>query len=58
MCHFAINPIFQHYTKHFLKEALRLSHKSCFYYPIYPSDSSQKVSATVRGGHGEELVET
>ncbi|XP_030052087.1 cilia- and flagella-associated protein 61 [Microcaecilia unicolor] len=34
--HFAVNPIFQHYSKHFLKEILRLSYKSCLYYPIYP----------------------
>nr|XP_033795156.1 cilia- and flagella-associated protein 61 isoform X2 [Geotrypetes seraphini] len=34
--HFAINPIFQHYGKHFLKEILRLAYKSCLYYPIYP----------------------
>ncbi|KAI1897390.1 hypothetical protein AGOR_G00082810 [Albula goreensis] len=42
LCHFALNPIFQHYAKHFLKEALRLSHKSCLYYPIYPSYLTQK----------------
>ncbi|NXI34993.1 CFA61 protein, partial [Galbula dea] len=34
--HFVLNPIFHHYTKHFLKEILRLAHKSCLYYPIYP----------------------
>uniref|UniRef100_A0A8B9EN79 Cilia and flagella associated protein 61 n=1 Tax=Anser cygnoides TaxID=8845 RepID=A0A8B9EN79_ANSCY len=34
--HFALNPIFHHYTKHFLKEILRLAHKSSLYYPIYP----------------------
>ncbi|XP_035380422.1 cilia- and flagella-associated protein 61 [Electrophorus electricus] len=36
LCHYALNPIFQHYTKHFLKEALRLAHKTCLYYPVYP----------------------
>ncbi|XP_075452366.1 cilia- and flagella-associated protein 61 isoform X2 [Ascaphus truei] len=35
--HYALNPIFRHYSKHFLKEILRLSHKSSLYYPIYPS---------------------
>ncbi|XP_033873801.3 cilia- and flagella-associated protein 61 [Acipenser ruthenus] len=35
--HFVLNPIFQHNTKHFLKEILRLSDKSCLYYPVYPS---------------------
>nr|XP_009671407.1 PREDICTED: uncharacterized protein C20orf26 homolog [Struthio camelus australis] len=34
--HFVLNPIFHHYTKHFLKEMLRLAHKSSLYYPIYP----------------------
>ncbi|XP_053345413.1 cilia- and flagella-associated protein 61 [Clarias gariepinus] len=42
LCQFALNPIFQHYAKHFLKEALRLSHKSCLYYRIYPSYQSDK----------------
>ncbi|KAL6486664.1 hypothetical protein MHYP_G00060560 [Metynnis hypsauchen] len=36
LCHFTLNPIFQHYAKHFLKEVLRLAHKSCLYYPVYP----------------------
>ncbi|XP_025915985.1 cilia- and flagella-associated protein 61 [Apteryx rowi] len=34
--HFVLNPIFHHYTKHFLKEILRLAHKSSLYYPVYP----------------------
>ncbi|XP_010159665.1 PREDICTED: uncharacterized protein C20orf26 homolog, partial [Eurypyga helias] len=34
--HFVLNPIFRHYSKHFLKEILRLAHKSSLYYPIYP----------------------
>ncbi|KFQ07514.1 Uncharacterized protein C20orf26, partial [Leptosomus discolor] len=34
--HFVLNPVFHHYTKHFLKEILRLAHKSFLYYPIYP----------------------
>ncbi|XP_078505462.1 cilia- and flagella-associated protein 61 isoform X2 [Lissotriton helveticus] len=42
--HFALNPIFKHYTKHFLKEILRLSHKSCLYYPIYPIDEEVQMS--------------
>ncbi|CAB1340400.1 unnamed protein product [Coregonus sp. 'balchen'] len=33
-----------HYAKHFLKEALQLVHKSCLYYPIYPSYHSQRNS--------------
>ncbi|NWV13265.1 CFA61 protein, partial [Ptilonorhynchus violaceus] len=36
LCHFVLNPIFHHYTKHFLKEILRLAHKSSLYYPIHP----------------------
>ncbi|XP_042645319.1 cilia- and flagella-associated protein 61 [Tyto alba] len=34
--HFVLNPIFHRYTKHFIKEILRLAHKSSLYYPIYP----------------------
>ncbi|KAM4632856.1 cilia- and flagella-associated protein 61 [Polymixia lowei] len=44
MCHFALNPIFQHYAKHFLKEGLRLAHKSCLYYRVYPPQNIQKRS--------------
>ncbi|NXE96651.1 CFA61 protein, partial [Menura novaehollandiae] len=36
LCHFVLNPAFHRYTKHFLKEILRLAHKSALYYPIYP----------------------
>nr|DBA27021.1 TPA: hypothetical protein GDO54_011203 [Pyxicephalus adspersus] len=40
--HYALNPIFKRYSKFFLKEILRLSHKSSLYYPIYPPyDKSQ-----------------
>lgn len=40
--HFALNPVFQQYSKHFLKEVLRLAHKSCLYYPVYPPHSRQE----------------
>uniref|UniRef100_A0A7M4EV36 Cilia and flagella associated protein 61 n=1 Tax=Crocodylus porosus TaxID=8502 RepID=A0A7M4EV36_CROPO len=40
--HFALNPIFHHYTKYFLKEILRLAYKSCLYYPIYPQSEEGK----------------
>ncbi|XP_044298957.1 cilia- and flagella-associated protein 61 isoform X2 [Varanus komodoensis] len=40
--HFALNPIFHHYAKHFMKEILRLAHKSCLYYPIYPQPEEGK----------------
>ncbi|XP_069862765.1 cilia- and flagella-associated protein 61 isoform X1 [Dipodomys merriami] len=40
--HFALNPIFRHYTKFFLKEILRLDYKSCLYYPIYPQTRESK----------------
>ncbi|KAI1240310.1 hypothetical protein IHE44_0008726, partial [Lamprotornis superbus] len=36
LCHFVLNPVFRHYTKYFLKEILRLGHKTSLYYPIYP----------------------
>ncbi|XP_068931588.1 cilia- and flagella-associated protein 61 [Petaurus breviceps papuanus] len=42
MHHFVLNPIFQHYTKYFLKEILRLSFKSCLYYLIYPQSREGK----------------
>uniref|UniRef100_A0A8C3SFZ9 Cilia and flagella associated protein 61 n=1 Tax=Chelydra serpentina TaxID=8475 RepID=A0A8C3SFZ9_CHESE len=45
--HFALNPIFHHYTKYFLKEILRLAYKSCLYYPIYPQSVDGKVKAKV-----------
>ncbi|NWW42981.1 CFA61 protein, partial [Pedionomus torquatus] len=40
--HFVLNPVFHHYTKHFLKEILRLAHKSSLYYPIYPQYAEGK----------------
>ncbi|XP_006015481.2 cilia- and flagella-associated protein 61 [Alligator sinensis] len=40
--HFALNSIFHHYTKYFLKEILRLAYKSCLYYPIYPQSEEGK----------------
>ncbi|KAL4649013.1 cilia- and flagella-associated protein 61 [Arapaima gigas] len=42
LSHFALNPIFQYYARHFLGETLRLGYKSCLYYPIYPSYQSHK----------------
>lgn len=43
LCHFVLNPVFHHYTKYFLKEILRLGHKSSLYYPIYPEYVEGKV---------------
>ncbi|XP_072032047.1 cilia- and flagella-associated protein 61-like [Amphiura filiformis] len=40
--HFALNPIFQHQIKHFLKEVLRQSHHTCLYYPVYPQYGAQE----------------
>ncbi|XP_042731215.1 LOW QUALITY PROTEIN: cilia- and flagella-associated protein 61 [Lagopus leucura] len=40
--HFVLNPIFRHYTKHFLKEILRLAHKSSLFYPVYPQYAEGK----------------
>ncbi|XP_073734554.1 cilia- and flagella-associated protein 61 isoform X2 [Callorhinus ursinus] len=42
--HFALNPVFRHYTKFFLKEILRLGYKSCLYYPVYPQIREGKLS--------------
>ncbi|XP_063079236.1 cilia- and flagella-associated protein 61 [Engraulis encrasicolus] len=44
LCHLVLNPTFQHYTKHFLKEALRLAHKTCLYFPMYPPLTENKNS--------------
>ncbi|XP_041351130.1 cilia- and flagella-associated protein 61-like isoform X2 [Gigantopelta aegis] len=41
--HFALNPVFNHLSKHFLKEILRLGHKTCLYYPLYPSYISKEI---------------
>ncbi|XP_048391580.1 cilia- and flagella-associated protein 61 isoform X2 [Stegostoma tigrinum] len=41
--HFALNPIFHHYTRHFLKEILRITFKTCLYYPVYPRLLLKKV---------------
>ncbi|KAM9248786.1 cilia- and flagella-associated protein 61 [Dugong dugon] len=43
--HFALNPIFRHYTRFFLKEILRLGFKSCLYYPVYPHCRSGKLQS-------------
>ncbi|KAG8444005.1 hypothetical protein GDO86_009261 [Hymenochirus boettgeri] len=40
--HFILNPIFTNYSKFFLKEILRLSHKSALYYPVYPSPDNNQ----------------
>ncbi|XP_074173435.1 cilia- and flagella-associated protein 61 isoform X2 [Rhinolophus sinicus] len=44
--HFALNPIFRHYTRFFLKEILRLGYKSCLYYPIYPESRESKFQSS------------
>ncbi|ESO85404.1 hypothetical protein LOTGIDRAFT_107567 [Lottia gigantea] len=42
--HFALNPVFSHLSKHFLKEVLRLGHKTCLYYPLYPPYISHELT--------------
>ncbi|XP_032950137.1 cilia- and flagella-associated protein 61 isoform X2 [Rhinolophus ferrumequinum] len=44
--HFALNPIFRHYARFFLKEILRLGYKSCLYYPIYPESRESKFQSS------------
>ncbi|KAM4522169.1 cilia- and flagella-associated protein 61 isoform 2-T2 [Odontesthes bonariensis] len=34
--HFVLRPSFQCFTRHVFKEVLRLAHKSCLYYKLYP----------------------
>lgn len=41
--HFAINPVFAHLSKHFLKEVLRIGHKTCLYYPLFPPYTDKQV---------------
>ncbi|KAK6176372.1 hypothetical protein SNE40_014672 [Patella caerulea] len=43
--HFALNPIFSHMSKHFLKEVLRLGHKTCLYFPLYPPYTDKQLVA-------------
>ncbi|XP_055977413.1 cilia- and flagella-associated protein 61 [Sorex fumeus] len=45
--HFALNPIFQHYSKFFLKEIFRLGFKSCLYYPIYQTYREGKFQSSL-----------
>uniref|UniRef100_UPI00398F1531 cilia- and flagella-associated protein 61 n=1 Tax=Pristiophorus japonicus TaxID=55135 RepID=UPI00398F1531 len=42
--HFALIPIFHHFTRHFLKEILRITFKTCLYYPVYPNLSRTKIN--------------
>ncbi|XP_077075581.1 cilia- and flagella-associated protein 61 [Siphateles boraxobius] len=42
LCHFLLNPVFQHHAKYILKEVLRLAHKSCLYYLLHPPHYSHK----------------
>ncbi|KAK2883843.1 hypothetical protein Q8A67_017480 [Cirrhinus molitorella] len=37
LCHFFLNPVFQHQTKYIFREVLRLAHKSCLYYLLHYS---------------------
>ncbi|BFZ07341.1 hypothetical protein BsWGS_10380 [Bradybaena similaris] len=41
--HLVLNPVFNHLTKHFIKEVLRLAHKTCLYYPLYPPYTSREI---------------
>uniref|UniRef100_A0A8C4RSV4 Cilia- and flagella-associated protein 61 N-terminal domain-containing protein n=1 Tax=Erpetoichthys calabaricus TaxID=27687 RepID=A0A8C4RSV4_ERPCA len=43
LLHFALNPIFHHHRKHFLKEILRLSYKSCIYHTVNHQQEQDKV---------------
>ncbi|XP_049630284.1 cilia- and flagella-associated protein 61 [Suncus etruscus] len=45
--HFALNPIFRHYSKFFLKEIFRLGFKSCLYYPIYQKHREGKFQGSL-----------
>lgn len=51
MRHFVLRLPFQHVAKHLLKEAFRLSRKSCLYYRMYPPQHSKEVGARSRRAH-------
>ncbi|KAK3093002.1 hypothetical protein FSP39_009876 [Pinctada imbricata] len=53
--HFALNPIFKHLSKYFIKEIFRLGHKTCLYYPLYPAYVSKETS-THLSGHLNDMV--
>ncbi|XP_057303252.1 cilia- and flagella-associated protein 61-like isoform X1 [Hydractinia symbiolongicarpus] len=40
--HFVLNPIFQHFSKYFLKEIFYLSKASCMYYLLYTQSNEKK----------------
>ncbi|XP_041831317.1 cilia- and flagella-associated protein 61 isoform X2 [Melanotaenia boesemani] len=42
--HFVLKRCFQHFTKHFFKEVLRLAHKSCLHHRVYPPPLDQEGS--------------
>ena len=41
--HFALTPVFSFLTKLFMREIMRISGKTCLYYPIYPEYASDYV---------------
>ncbi|PAA87940.1 hypothetical protein BOX15_Mlig002838g2, partial [Macrostomum lignano] len=43
--HLAVNPIFNHFSKLFIKEIMRLGDKTCLSYPVYPSSAPEELRA-------------
>lgn len=41
--HFALNPVFTHLSKSFIKEILRQGKKTSLYFPLYPSHMNKEV---------------
>ncbi|XP_078261715.1 cilia- and flagella-associated protein 61 [Rhinoraja longicauda] len=54
--HFALNPIFYHHTRYFLKEILRITLKSCLYYPIYPKINYKNFYFQLHSPHVHSLT--
>ncbi|KAM7061432.1 cilia- and flagella-associated protein 61 [Acridotheres tristis] len=58
LCHFVLNPVFHHYTKYFLKEILRLGHKTSLYYPVYPEYVEGKLKYSLNHTNRKLVLES